>query len=71
MFCLLAHRHDKTTLNPLDLGQWEFYVVATAVIDRVFGERAGVSISQVRELSQAYAADEIAEAVEAAYAGRE
>ena len=70
VFCLLAHQHDKTTLNPLDLSQWEFYIVATKVIDRVFGERAGVSISQVRELSHACAADEIAEAVEAAYAGR-
>lgn len=70
VFCLLAHRDDKTTLNPLDLTQWEFYVVATKVIDHEFGEREGVSISQVREMSQSFAVDEIAEAVEAAYAGR-
>ena len=30
VFCLLAHQKDKATLNPLDLAQWEFYVVATA-----------------------------------------
>lgn len=30
VFALLAHR-DKRTLNPLDLDQWEFYVVPTSL----------------------------------------
>ena len=32
MFCLLAHK-DKTTVNPLDLSQWEFYVLDTKVLN--------------------------------------
>ena len=68
VFCLLAHQEDKATLNPLDLAQWEFYVVATSELDRAFGERGGVSISKVRELSPAYSVDEIAVAVSTAYA---
>lgn len=66
VFCLLAHQEDKATLNPLDLAQWEFYVVATHDLDRLFGERGGVSIAQVRELSPAYAVHEIAVAVSTA-----
>ena len=68
VFCLLAFQDYKTSLNPLDLAQWEFYVVATKEIDRAFGERKYLLLRQVRELSRAYAADEIAEAVESAYA---
>ena len=68
VFWLLAHQEDKATLNPLDLSQWEFYVVATSELDRAFGERGGVSISKVRELSPAYSVDEIAVAVSTAYA---
>lgn len=70
VFCLLAHTGDKTTLNPLDLAQWEFYVVGTKVIDFEFGEKEGVSISQVREITRARTVDEIAKAVDAEYAGR-
>ena len=68
VFCLLAHQESKATLNPLDLAQWEFYVVATVEIDRVFGERGGLSIAQVRDLSPAYVVDEIGVAVSTEYA---
>ena len=32
VFCLLKHK-DKQTVNPLDLNQWKFYVVPTALLD--------------------------------------
>lgn len=32
VFCLLKHQ-DKTTVNPLDLSQWVFYVLPTNVLD--------------------------------------
>ena len=32
VLCLLAHK-DKTTINPLDLSQWEFFVLPTSVLD--------------------------------------
>lgn len=32
VFALLAHQ-EQATLDPLDLDQWEFYVVPTAVLD--------------------------------------
>lgn len=32
MFALLVHQ-EQVTLDPLDLGQWEFYFVPTVVLD--------------------------------------
>jgi len=32
VFALLKHQ-DKATLNPLNVDQWEFYVLPTAVLD--------------------------------------
>ena len=67
VFCLLAYKDDKELLNPLDLGQWKFYVVATSRIDDAFGDRKSVSLPQLqRELKcTEYAVDELAEAVQA------
>ena len=33
VFCLLAHR-EQATIDPLDLKQWEFYVLPTATLNR-------------------------------------
>ena len=44
VFCLLAHA-DKATLNPLDLSQWEFYVVPTAWLNEMLPTQKSVSLS--------------------------
>ena len=67
VFCLLAYKGDKRLLDPLDLSQWEFYVVKTSEIDRIFGERSSISINRVKDLSLAYSVDGLMDAVEAAY----
>jgi len=67
VFCLLAYKGDKRLLDPLDLSQWEFYVVKTSEIDRIFGERSSISINRVKDLSLAYSVDSLMDAVEAAY----
>lgn len=33
VFALLAHRGDKTKLDPLDVGQWRFWAVSAANLD--------------------------------------
>ena len=64
VFCLLAHQGDKQSLNPLDLSQWEFYVVPTMEIDKKYGERQSITVGQVRELSRSYTLPELAKAIE-------
>ena len=67
VFCLLAYKGDKRLLDPLDLSQWEFYVVKTSEIDRIFGERSSISINRTKDLSLAYSVDSLMAAVEVTY----
>jgi len=66
VFALLAHT-DQQTLDPLDLSQWEFYVVKTSEIDRIFGERSSIGINRVKTLSEAYSVNSLMDAVEATF----
>ena len=54
-------------LDPLDLSQWEFYVVKTSEIDWMFGERTSISINQVKTLSQAYSINSLMDAVDVTF----
>lgn len=49
VFCLLAHK-DKATVDPLDLNQWEFYVVRTATLDKDLGNQKTLSLSRLKKV---------------------
>ncbi len=49
VFCLLAHR-DKRTLDPLNLDQWEFYVLPTLRLDRAVGSQATIGLATLGKL---------------------
>ena len=53
VFCLLSQQ-VKADINPLDLEQWEFYVVPTAVLDKELGDAQSISLSRVKQFSDAY-----------------
>ena len=44
VFCLLSHK-DKETLDPLDLDQWEFYILPASVLNekRVLQKKIGLA----------------------------
>lgn len=44
VFCLLAHK-DKLTLNPLNLDQWEFYIVPTSLLDELIPTQKSISLT--------------------------
>ncbi len=46
---LLAHT-DKTTVNPLDLDQWRFYVVSTRQLDRAVGAGHSIGLAALDRL---------------------
>ena len=62
VFCLLAEQ-QKERINPLDLGQWEFYVPPTQLIDRLFGDKGTLSLNKVRHHATKLAVDEIGNAI--------
>ncbi len=44
VFCLLKHK-DKLTLDALNLDQWEFYVVPTALLNELIPTQKSISLS--------------------------
>jgi hypothetical protein len=49
VFCLLAHR-DQNSIDPLNVSQWEFYVLATSVLDKHCGEQKTIRLAPLKAL---------------------
>ena len=49
VFCVLAHK-DKTTVDPLDVDQWVFYVLSTAVLNEQCPTQKHISLSGLLRL---------------------
>ena len=49
VFCLLAHK-DQDTIDPLDLDQWQFYVLATSVLNRRCPTQKTIGLAPLRRL---------------------
>lgn len=49
VFALLAHQ-EQATLNPLDLSQWEFYVLPTVVLDARERSQSSITLSSLQAL---------------------
>ncbi len=50
VFCLLHHL-DKSTVNPLELTQWSFYVLNTSVLNERVPNQKKISLSSLLDLS--------------------
>jgi hypothetical protein len=46
VFCVLKHK-DQATLNPLDLSQWDFYVLSTAVLNKAAPRQKTISLNRL------------------------
>lgn len=49
VFALLHHK-DKATVNPLNLDQWTFYVLATSLLDQHRSEQDSITLSSLLSL---------------------
>jgi len=49
VFCVLKHT-DKATIDPLNLAQWDFYVLPTSVLDENLGKQKTLSLSRLKKL---------------------
>jgi hypothetical protein len=52
VFALLAHR-EKNTIDPLDLDQWEFYVVPTSALDAYTRNQHSITLKSLQQLCPA------------------
>ena len=62
----LLHHEEKTSLDPLDLSQWTFIVVATKVLNERFRDQKQLGLSVLRRLDEARSCEweRLGEAVE-------
>jgi len=63
VFCLL-HFKDKTNLNPMNLDQWEFYILPTSVLNEKHLNQRKIGLSSLLKLNPRKAKyEEIADCV--------
>lgn len=62
VFCLLKHQ-DKDTIDPLNLDQWDFYVVSTKELDDSIGNQACIRLKALKKLSNPVSYDLIRKTV--------
>ena len=50
IFCVLANK-DQNTLNPLDLDQWDFYLLKTELLNRNLSNQKSIGLSSLLKLN--------------------
>lgn len=49
IFCLFSEQ-DRSKANPLNLDQWQFYVIPTVIIDRKLGDQRKISLQGLERI---------------------
>lgn len=63
VFCILHHQ-DKETLDPLNLDQWIFYILSSAIIDKKYPIQKSIGLNSLLKLNPSIAKyDEIADCI--------
>jgi hypothetical protein len=47
IFCVLHHKQKDSSLDPLNLDQWEFYVVPTTMLNKKFPKQRKISLGSL------------------------
>lgn len=68
VFALLGHQ-DQTTVNPLDLSQWRFFVVATKILAARERSQHSITLASLERFAEAVGYEAIADAVRSATVG--
>ena len=53
VFCVLTEK-IKSEVNPLDIEQWEFYIMSTQLMDKELADSQSISLATVLKYSQRY-----------------
>ena len=65
VFALLSHK-DKKTVNPLDISQWEFFVLPTKVLDERERSQHSITLLSLKKLTDSVSFFELGQAVDKA-----
>lgn len=58
VFCLLNHK-EKRTVDPLNMDQWEFYILATKELNNYTRSQYSITLNSLRQLTDAVSYDMI------------
>lgn len=50
VFCLLKHK-EQSSINLLNLDQWEFYVLSTSKLNQSLGEQKSITLNSLKNLN--------------------
>ena len=50
VFCVLSHK-DKNTVNPLNLNQWDFYILDTEILNTKIPNQKTITLSSLLKLN--------------------
>ena len=62
VFCLLKHQ-DKDTLNPLDLEQWEFYILSTNELNSFGQSTTSISLRSLKNITEGITFEKLRESI--------
>ncbi len=62
VFCLLKNK-DQATLNPMNLEQWEFYVVSTLTINNYKRSESSITLKSLQTLTTAVTYDQLRQTI--------
>lgn len=66
VFCLLTH-DDKATVNPLNLDQWEFYVLPTSSVNAYPRSHSSITLKSLQALTEPVSFDALSAAIRTAW----
>lgn len=66
VFCLLKHK-DKSTVNPLLLEQWAFYILPTFMLDNYTRSQTSITLKSLENISAPVSFAELKEKIYSAY----
>ena len=66
VFCLLKHK-DKKTVEPLNLDQWEFFVLSTSEIDNYKRSQSSITLNSLKKMAKEITFDSLRETITEKY----
>jgi hypothetical protein len=66
VFCLLKHK-EQETINPLQLEQWDFFVVPTYKLDNYTRSKSSITLNSLLKIADKIAYDKLKYTIENAY----
>ncbi len=63
LFCLLKHK-DQKTIDPLNMAQWEFYLLPTSELNEYKRSQSSITLTSLQKLTDAISYSQLKESID-------